>query len=64
MIRVGVVDAFGSVNGGAGRTARRVPIALVDEILGQPGLVGGQGRDDGRGKVPLISSCDKLCRRC
>lgn len=35
MVRVGVIDAFGSVNGGAGRTAWCIPITLVVEIVGQ-----------------------------
>lgn len=36
MVRVGVVDAFRTVDGGAGSTAWRVPITLVGKIFGQP----------------------------
>ena len=34
MVRVGVIDAFGSVNGGAGSTAWCIPITLVVEMVG------------------------------
>ena len=64
MVRVGVIDAFGSVNGGAGRTAWCIPITLVVEIVGQLMILVRSVALQTRERVPWIFSCDRLCRRC